>query len=62
LEKVEEETQLFTNDDKINESNSKQMNSDLESNHEIINENFSDLNSDDTSDLEIPAFLRRQTN
>lgn len=62
FEKVEEETQLFTNDDKINESNSKQMNSDLESNHEIANENFSDLNSDDKSDLEIPAFLRRQTN
>jgi len=38
------------------------MNSDLGSNHEITNENFSDLNSDDKSDLEIPAFLRRQTN
>ena len=62
FEKVEEETQLFTNDDQINESNSKQMNSDLGSNHEITNENFSDLNSDDKSDLEIPAFLRRQTN
>jgi hypothetical protein len=36
--------------------------SNTKSSEELINENFSELNSEDKNDLEIPAFLRRQTN
>ena len=62
LEKIENETQLFTNDQEINGSISKQENLNSDNHEEIVNENFSDLESEDKSDLEIPAFLRRQTN
>ena len=62
LEKIENETQLFTNDQEINSSISKQENLNSDNHEKIVNENFSDLESEDKSDLEIPAFLRRQTN
>lgn len=62
LEKVENETQLFTSDEEINNSSSSQKVPSIESSEELINEKFSELNSEDINDLEIPAFLRRQTN
>ena len=62
FEKVEEETQLFTSDQEVNNSISTQESSNLESPEQSMNENFSELNSEDKNDLEIPAFLRRQTN
>ena len=62
FEKVENEAQLFTSDEEINNLTPKQEMSNTESSEELINENFSELNSEDKNDLEIPAFLRRQTN
>ena len=62
FEKVESETQLFTSDEEINNSAPSNEMSNTESSEELINENFSELNSEDKNDLEIPAFLRRQTN
>jgi cell division protein FtsZ len=62
FEKVEEETQLFTSDQEVNNSISTEESSNSESPEQSMNENFSELNSEDKNDLEIPAFLRRQTN
>ena len=62
FEKVEEETQLFTSDQEVNNSILTQESSNSESPEQSMNENFSELNSEDKNDLEIPAFLRRQTN
>lgn len=62
FEKVESDTQLFTSDKEINNSAPSKEISDTISSEELINENFSELNSEDKNDLEIPAFLRRQTN
>ena len=62
FEKAESETQLFTSDEEINNSAPSNEMSNTKSSEELINENFSELNSEDKNDLEIPAFLRRQTN
>jgi cell division protein FtsZ len=62
FEKVEEETQLFTSDQEVNNSISTEESTNSESPEQSMNENFSELNSEDKNDLEIPAFLRRQTN
>jgi cell division protein FtsZ len=62
FEKVEEETQLFTSDQEVNNSISTQESLNSESPEQSMNENFYELNSEDKNDLEIPAFLRRQTN
>ena len=62
FEKVEEETQLFTSDQEVNNSISTEESTNSESPEQSMNENFSELNSEDNNDLEIPAFLRRQTN
>ena len=62
IERAEEETQLFTSDQEVNNSISTQESSNSESPEQTMNENFSELNSEDKNDLEIPAFLRRQTN
>ncbi len=62
FEKIEKETQLFTNDEEINHSTSIQGNLSSENTEEIINDNFSEIANEDKNDLEIPAFLRRQTN
>jgi len=62
FEKIEEETQLFTSDEKVNNSISTGELSNSEHSEQLMNENFSELNSEDKDDLEIPAFLRRQTN
>ena len=60
LEKEEAETQLFTNDHEVNHAQT-QDESSFE-NKDIKAETFSDLDSENKDDLEIPAFLRRQTN
>jgi len=62
IERAEEETQLFTSDQEINNSISTEEAPNSESSEQLMNENFSELNSEDKNDLEIPAFLRRQTN
>ena len=62
IERAEEETQLFTSDQEINNSISTDEAPNSESSEQLMNENFSELNSEDKNDLEIPAFLRRQTN
>lgn len=62
FEKVENENQLFTNDQDVNHSISTQGSLSEKNQEEFTNENFSELNKEDKNDLEIPAFLRRQTN
>jgi len=62
FEKVENENQLFTNDQDVNHSISTQGSLSEKNQEEFTNENFSELNTEDKNDLEIPAFLRRQTN
>ena len=62
FEKVENENQLFTNDQDVNHSISTQGPLSEKNQEEFTNENFSELNTEDKNDLEIPAFLRRQTN
>ena len=62
FEKVENETQLFTNDEEVNHSISTQGTFVSEAKEELVDENFSELSTEDKNDLEIPAFLRRQTN
>jgi len=53
---------LFTSDQEVNNSISTQESLNSESPEQSMNENFYELNSEDKNDLEIPAFLRRQTN
>jgi len=61
FEKIENETQLFTNDDEVNSTiESKETHSFEDS--DLKEEIFSDIDSENKDDLEIPAFLRRQTN
>jgi cell division protein FtsZ len=62
FEKVENETQLFTNDEEVNHSISTQGTFVSEAKEELVDEKFSELSTEDKNDLEIPAFLRRQTN
>jgi cell division protein FtsZ len=62
FEKVENENQLFTNDQDVNHSISTQGSLSEKNQEEFTNEKFSEFNTEDKNDLEIPAFLRRQTN
>ena len=60
FEKDKTETQLFTNDEEVNNIQTQDEKS-FES-EDIKAETFLDLDSENKDDLEIPAFLRRQTN
>ncbi len=61
FEKIENETQLFTNDDEVNSTIESKETHSFE-NSDLKEEIFSDIDSENKDDLEIPAFLRRQTN
>jgi len=61
FEKIENETQLFTNDDEVNSTIESKETHSFE-NNDLKEEIFSDIDSENKDDLEIPAFLRRQTN
>jgi len=56
IESDEIAPQLFTGDQEISEDNQEKSLSDE------IDTDLSEINFDDKDDLEIPAFLRRQTN
>jgi len=61
FEKIENETQLFTNDDEVNSTIETRETHSFD-NNDLKEEIFSDSESESKDDLEIPAFLRRQTN
>ena len=61
FEKIENETQLFTNDDEVNSTIETRETHSFD-NDDLKEEIFSDSESESKDDLEIPAFLRRQTN
>jgi len=61
FEKIENETQLFTNDDEVNSTIETRETHSFD-NDDFKEEIFSDSESESKDDLEIPAFLRRQTN